>query len=61
MVVMMTGRPGFSAEKRQRFLPISLCVQTDSEAYPASCPMGTGGPVGRDADHLPPSAEVKNE
>jgi hypothetical protein len=47
----------------------SLCVQTDSEAHPASCAMGTGGPFpgakaqpGRDADHSPPSsAEVENE
>jgi hypothetical protein len=52
----------------------SLCVQTGSEAHPASCPMGTGGPFsggpfsggkarpGRDADHSPPSsAEVVNE
>jgi hypothetical protein len=47
----------------------SLCVQTGSGAYPASCTMGTGGPFpggkarpGRDADHSPPSsAEVKNE
>jgi hypothetical protein len=46
-----------------------LCVQTDSEAHPASCTMGTGGPFpggkarpGRDADHSPPSsAEVVNE
>jgi hypothetical protein len=46
-----------------------LCVQTGSEAHPASCTMGTGGPFpggkarpGRDADHSPPSsAEVKNE
>jgi hypothetical protein len=37
-----------------------LCVQTGSEAHPASCPMVTGGPFpggkarpGRDADHLP--------
>jgi hypothetical protein len=45
----------------------SPCVQTGSEAHPASCPMGTGGPFpggkarpGRDADHSPPSsAEVK--
>jgi hypothetical protein len=36
----------------------SLCVQTSSEALPASCPMGTGVPFpggkarpGRDADH----------
>jgi hypothetical protein len=47
----------------------SLCVQTGSEAHPASCTMGTGGPFpgakarpGRDADHSPLStAEVKNE
>jgi hypothetical protein len=38
----------------------SLCVQTRSEAHPASCPMGTGGPFPggkmrprRDADHSP--------
>jgi hypothetical protein len=47
----------------------SLCVQTGSEAHPASSPVGTGGPFpggkarsGRDADHSPPSsAEVVNE
>jgi hypothetical protein len=47
----------------------NLCVQTGSEAHPASCTMGTGGPFplgktrpGRDADHSPlSSAEVKNE
>jgi hypothetical protein len=47
----------------------SPCVQTGSEAHPASYPMGTGGPFpggkarpGRDADHSPPSsAEVKNK
>jgi hypothetical protein len=47
----------------------SLCVQTGSEAHPASYPMGSGCPFpggkarpGRDADHSPPSsAEVKNE
>jgi hypothetical protein len=47
----------------------SLCVQTGSGAHPASCTMGTGGPLlggkarpGRDADHSPPSnAEVVNE
>jgi hypothetical protein len=46
-----------------------LCVQTGSEAHPASCTMGTGVPFpggkarhGRDADHSPPSiVEVKNE
>jgi hypothetical protein len=47
----------------------SLCVQTGSEAHPASNPISTGGPFpggkarpGRDADHSPPSsAEVKYE
>jgi hypothetical protein len=47
----------------------SLCVQTGSEAHPASYTIGTGGPFpggkvwpGRDADHSPPSsAEVMNE
>jgi hypothetical protein len=41
----------------------SLCVQTGSEANPASCTMDTGGPFpggkarpGRDADHSPPSS-----
>jgi hypothetical protein len=46
-----------------------LCVQTGSEAHPAPCTMGTGGPFpgakarpGRDADHSPPSsAEVEDE
>jgi hypothetical protein len=45
------------------------CVQTGSEAHPASYPLGTGGSFpggkarpGRDADHSPPSsAEVKYE
>jgi hypothetical protein len=47
----------------------NLCVQTGSEAHPASCTMGTGRPFSggkarpwRDADHSPPSsAEVMNE
>jgi hypothetical protein len=47
----------------------NLCVQTGSEAHPASCPMGTGDPLtaakarpGRDADYSPPSGtEIKNE
>jgi hypothetical protein len=47
----------------------SSCVQTGSEAQPASYPMGTGGPFpggkarpGRDADHSPHLvAEVKYE
>jgi hypothetical protein len=46
-----------------------LCVQTCSEAHPAFCTMGTGGPLpggkarpGRDADHSPPSsAEIVNK
>jgi hypothetical protein len=46
-----------------------VCVQTGSEAHPASCTMGTGGPFPggkarprRDADHSPlSSAEVVNE
>jgi hypothetical protein len=45
------------------------CVQTGSEANPASCTIGAGGLIpgakpqpGRDADHsLPTSAEVENE
>jgi hypothetical protein len=47
----------------------SVCVQTGSEAHPASCTMGAGGPFpggkvrpGHDADPTPPSSvEVKNE
>jgi hypothetical protein len=46
-----------------------LCVQTSSEAHPASYSMGTDDPFsrvkhrpGRDADHSPSSsAKVKNE
>jgi hypothetical protein len=46
----------------------NLCVQTGSEAHPASCTVSTGGPFplskarpGRDADHSPPSsAEVRS-
>jgi hypothetical protein len=43
----------------------SPCVQTGFGAHPASCPVGTGGPLlggkarpGRDADHSPPSSAV---
>jgi hypothetical protein len=47
----------------------NLCVQIGSEAHPASCTMGAGGPFprakmqpGRDADHSPrSSAVVENE
>jgi hypothetical protein len=64
----MAGRPGFDPRQGQRMFS-SLCVQTGSEAHPASYPMGTGGPIpggkawpGRDADHSPPSSvEVKYE
>jgi hypothetical protein len=50
-----------SPTKAEDFSSIT-CVQTGSEAHPASYPMGTGGKArpGRDADHSPPSsAEVK--
>jgi hypothetical protein len=47
--------------------PLYHRVQTGSEAYPASCPIGTMSfslgvkRPGREADHSPPSsAEVKN-
>jgi hypothetical protein len=54
------------AEAKEFFLS-NLSDQTGSEAHPASCPMGTGGPFPlakarprRDADHSPlSSAEVK--
>jgi hypothetical protein len=47
----------------------SLCVQTGSEAHPASCPMGTGvlspgvkrGRGVTLTTHPPSSAEVENE
>jgi hypothetical protein len=47
----------------------NLCVQTSSEAHPASCTMGTRGPLPRAkhswgvtlTTHLPSSAEFKNE
>jgi hypothetical protein len=46
--------------------PLASYVQTGSEAHPASCTMGTGGPFhgakARDTDHSSPSsAEVENE
>jgi hypothetical protein len=48
---------------RCKLFSFSLCVQTSSEAYSDSYPIGTGVKArpGRDADHSPPSsAEVKN-
>jgi hypothetical protein len=53
---------------RGKTFSIFHSVQTNSEAHPASCPMGTGGlslkvkRPGREANHSPPSgAEVKND
>jgi hypothetical protein len=40
----MTGRSGFDPRQMQRIFSSSLCVHTGSEAHPASCTMGTGGP-----------------
>jgi hypothetical protein len=54
---------GSAAEAK--YFSCDLFVQTGSGAYPASCPMGTGGKArpGRDADRSssPSSAEVVNE
>jgi hypothetical protein len=63
-----TGRSGFDPRQRRKDFSSSLCVQTGSEAHPASCTMSTGGSFlggkarsGRDADHSPlSSAEVEN-
>jgi hypothetical protein len=60
---------GFRSPAEAKDFSSILCVQTGSEAHPASCTMGTGGPFpggkarpGRDADHSPlSSAEVVNE
>jgi hypothetical protein len=67
--VWTTGQTGFDPRHRQKNFFSSLCVQTSSEAHPASYPMGTNGPFPedktrprRDADNSPPStAEAKNE
>jgi hypothetical protein len=64
-----TGRSRFDTPQRRKGFSSNLCVQIGSEAHPASCTIGTGGPFpgakarpGRDADHtLPSSAEVENE
>jgi hypothetical protein len=49
---------GFDPRQRRKDFSSSLCVQTGSEAHPASFQMGTVGPfhgaitrLGRDADH----------
>jgi hypothetical protein len=60
---------GFRSPAEAKNFSSSFCVQTSSEAHPASYPMSTEGPCSegkarprRDADHSPPSsAEVKNE
>jgi hypothetical protein len=57
------------SRQRQEDFSSSLYIQTISGAHPASCPMGTGGPIpgakarpGREADHSPPtSAKIENE
>jgi hypothetical protein len=70
-VSIVSGRPAdrSSIPGRGEDFSSSVCVQTGSGAYPASCTMGTGGSFpgakarpGRDADHsLPSSAQVVNE
>jgi hypothetical protein len=56
------GQDGLKIEVRSpaetKDVSSNLCVQTSSEAHPASCKMGTGDPFpegkarsGRDADH----------
>jgi hypothetical protein len=65
-----TGRSRFDPRQRQaKDISSNFSVKIGSGAHPASCPMGTGGPLpgdkarpGCDADHSPPfSAEVVNE
>jgi hypothetical protein len=68
-MVCMTGQSRFDPWHRRKDFSSSLYVQTGSGAHPASCTMGTGGPLPgakarseRDAGPSPPSsAEVKNE
>jgi hypothetical protein len=67
-VWLRTGRTGFDPQQRQRIISSSLCVQTSSEAHPASYPMGTGDYFlrvkrgrGVSLPLTPSSAEVKNE
>jgi hypothetical protein len=64
-----TGLSSFDPRQSRKDFSSNLCVQTGSEAHPASCTMGTGGLCPgakarqeRDADHSPPSSgEVENE
>jgi hypothetical protein len=36
---------GFDSRQRQRMFPLSSCVQTGSGAHPASCTVGSAGPL----------------
>jgi hypothetical protein len=62
---LQAGRPGFDFPTLQDF-SLLHSVQTDSGAHPVSYLIGTGALspgikwLGREADHSPPSAEVKN-
>jgi hypothetical protein len=58
-----TGRSRFDPRQRWKDFSSSLCAQTGSGAHPASCTMGTGGPLpGAWRWPLTPSsAEVMNE
>jgi hypothetical protein len=54
------GATGVRSPTETKHFSSSLCIQTNSEAHPASYPMGTGYPLpggktrpGRDADHAP--------
>jgi hypothetical protein len=54
------GATGVRSPTETKNFSSSLCIQTNSEAHPASYPMGTGYPLpgcktrpGRDADHAP--------
>jgi hypothetical protein len=38
-----TGWSRFDSRQRRKYFSSSLCVQTGSEAHPASCTTGTGG------------------
>jgi hypothetical protein len=40
-----TRRKKFDPRQRRKHFSSSLCVQTGSGAHPASCTMGTGGPL----------------
>jgi hypothetical protein len=62
-------RHGLRSRAEAKDFSSSLCVETAFRTHPASCPMGTGGPIlggkarpGRDSDNSPPSsAEDKKE